>query len=91
MAPPPGVGWWPDGASLRLPPEEDDRQGGFFSIWRSPAQQASTPRPTTPAVLCSPGMDNQALDERRTWRMLSDRDRQRQRNLCPRDRVWVNE
>ena len=23
--------------------------------------------------------------------MLSDRDRQRQRNLCPRDRVWVND
>jgi hypothetical protein len=35
------------------------------------------------------GVDNQALDERKTWCMLSDRDRQRQRNLCPRDRVWV--
>jgi hypothetical protein len=38
-----------------------------------------------------PGVDNQALGERRTWYMLSDRDRQRQRNLCPRDRVWGND
>jgi hypothetical protein len=39
-----------------------------------------------------PPVDNQALDERRTWCMLSDRDRQSQRNLCcPRDRVWVND
>jgi hypothetical protein len=46
MAPPPGVGWCPDGASL-IPPPEDDRQGVFYAE-RSPAQQASTPRPTTP-------------------------------------------
>jgi hypothetical protein len=30
-----------------------------------------------------PGVDNQVLDDRRTWCMLSNRDRQRQRNLCP--------
>jgi hypothetical protein len=42
MALPPSVGWYPDGASLIPPPKEDDRQGGFFSAERSPADQAFT-------------------------------------------------
>jgi hypothetical protein len=44
MAPPPGVGWWPDGASLRLPPEEDDRQGGVFFYLALPCSAGLHPQ-----------------------------------------------
>jgi hypothetical protein len=75
------------------PPEDCDRQGGL-SAEPSPAQQAFTHRPTTPAVLRSlsptaPHVDNQALDERRMWRMLEER--QSTEEPLPGHRERVNE